>query len=274
MKKRTKYLTYLFLTLYAIISIFPLIWLLGFSLKTNREVMMNSAFALPETFLYENYVEAWVRGNVEGYFFNSVFVGIVSLIFTLIFGSMIAYAITRMRFKGQQALLFLFLAGMMVPIHASLIPIFIILKNLGLLKSYLAVILPYVGFGLPLAIFIFSNFLRSVPYELEQAAFIDGCGVIRAFVSIIVPTIKPAFATVGIFTFISNWNEFIMAATFLRDAAKKTLPQGLMAFQGEYSAQWGPMGAAIVISSLPLILVYIFFSEQIEKSFAAGAVLK
>ncbi len=267
-------ITYILLTIFSVFQIFPLVWLINFSFKTNKEVVTKSAFALPEKIMYENYIEAWVKGNVGAYFFNSLIVGIICLSATLLLSSMIAYAITRMKFKGSKCILFLFLAGMMVPIHAALIPLFIILNKLSLLESYLSIILPYIGFGMPLAIFIFSNFLRSIPYELEQAAFIDGCGVTRAFFSIIIPVIKPAFATVGIFTFMTNWNEFIMASTFLQDPAKKTLPQGLMAFQGQYSAQWGPMGAAIVIASLPILIIYIFFSQQIEKSFTAGAVLK
>lgn len=273
-KKKLKILVYAGLGIFSVLQILPLLWLATFSLKTNKEIVTKHAFHLPERFLYENYILAWTKGKVASYFGNSVLVALVSLAVTLLLGAMIAYAITRMRFRFRKGLLFLFLAGMMVPIHAALIPLFILLKNMGLLKSYLAVILPYIGFGMPLAIFIFSNFLKAIPFELEEAAFIDGCGVLRSFFSIILPVIKPAFATVGIFTFMANWNEFIMAATFLQDASKNTLPLGLMAFQGQYSAQWGPMGAAIMIASLPVLLLYLFFNEAIENSFTAGAILK
>ena len=129
---------------------------------------------------------------------------------------MMGYAITRMKWRGSNAALGFLMLGMMVPIHATLIPLFLIMQKAGLLNTHWCIIIPYIAAGLPLAVFIISNFLRSIPHELEEAAFIDGCGVIKSFVHIIIPVLKPAVATVAIFTFMSNWNEFIMASTYLQ----------------------------------------------------------
>lgn len=273
-KKLRALFVYILLSLYALVQIFPLLWTVLISLKTNAEIALGGILSLPESPVYSNYQEAWVEGHVQEYLFNTIFISAASVALTLLLSSMVAYAIARMKWRFGEALSFLFLAGLMVPIHAILIPLFITLKNLGILSTYLALILPYTAIGMPLGIFIFANFMRSVPFELEAAAFIDGCSVPQAFFKVMLPVVTPAFATVGIFTFLNNWNEFIMAATFLQNPKLRTLPLGLMAFQGEYSARWGPMGAAILIASVPIIIVYLFFSDRVEESFTAGAILK
>lgn len=262
------------LSIFSIIQIFPLIWIINFSLKSESEIYTTSSLKLPAAPMFSNYAEAWVKGNVADYFLNSVFVTFVSVIITVALSCMMGYAITRMQWKGSNLVLTFLMLGMMIPIHATLIPLFLIMQKAGLLSSHWCIILPYIAVGLPLAVFIISNFLRSIPRELEEAAVMDGCGVVRIFVSIIMPVLKPAVATVAIFTFMSNWNEFIMASTYLQKSEMYTLPIGLTAFRGSYSAALGPMAAAIVITCVPLIAFYCLCSEQVEKSFAAGAVLK
>lgn len=277
MRRKTstlRILIYCMLFIFAIIQVFPLIWTFMISFKTNEQIMLDGTFSLPDRWMVENYMIAWTKGKVQDYFLNSVLVASISVAFTLLFSSMIGYAIARMRWRLSGLTLYLFMAGLMVPIHAILIPVFIILKDLGLLSSLLSLILPYITIGMPLGVFIFTNFLRSLPFELEAAAFIDGCSVIGAFFRIILPVIQPSFVTVGIFCFLHNWNEFIMASTFLQNPRLKTLPLGLMAFQGDFSVQWGQMAAAILIASIPVIIAYIIFSERVEASFAAGALLK
>lgn len=273
-KKMTASLRYLVLGVFAVIQIFPFLWLVLFSFKTDSEIHNKSALALPESFHWQNYVDAWVQGNVGRYFLNSVFVTLVSVGLILLLSSMIAYGLTRMRWRFQGGVLAVIMLGMMIPIHATLIPLFILMQKMGLLSSHLSIILPYIVTGLPMAVFIFSNFLRSIPKELEAAAYIDGSGVCRTFFAIIMPTLKPAISTVAIFSFMNTWNEFIMASTFLQEQSLNTLPIGLKAFQGMYLTSWGPLGAAIVISTVPLLLFYVIFSEQVEKSFTAGSILK
>ncbi|MDY3917416.1 MAG: carbohydrate ABC transporter permease [Candidatus Limivivens sp.] len=273
-RKMKKTLVYVILAIFAVIQIFPLVWLVNYSFKSNAEIYTKSSFAIAENIGPANYISAWVKGSIAKYFGNSVIVTLVSVAATLILACMMAYAITRMRWKFSNAVLAFLMVGMMIPIHATLIPLFVLLQKIGLYSTRWSLIIPYTAVGLPLAVFIFSNFLRSIPHELEEAAFIDGCSVVRAFAQIILPSLKPAIATVAIFTFMSNWNEFIMASTYLQKSDLYTLPLGLTAFQGTHGSEMGPMAAAILIASVPLLIFYCIFSEQVEKSFTAGAVLK
>ena len=274
MKKRIAAIVFIILSVFAVVQVSPLIWLVSVSFKTNGEIFGKSPLALPEGIHVQNYVSAWIDGNVAGYFFNSVIITASTVVLVLILSSMIAYAITRMKSRINHIVLPLIMAGMTIPIHAILIPLFLALQKMHLLGTYFAVILPYTTIGMPLGVFVFSNFMRSMPRELESAAFIDGCGVIRSFFSIILPTLRPAIATIAIFQFMSSWNEFIMAVTFLNNKNLYTLPVGLAAFKGTFMTDWGPLCAAMVISAIPLLIFYFIFSEQVEKSFSAGAVLK
>ncbi|SFF25976.1 raffinose/stachyose/melibiose transport system permease protein [Paenibacillus algorifonticola] len=265
---------YTFMSFIGLLQLIPLVWLVLISFKNNAEIQSNSAFSLPETWQIQNYVDAWVQGEIGDYFFNSVLVTTVTVIVVLLLGSMMAYALTRMRFRWSGVLSIIILSGVMVPVHATLVPLFTLLRDLGLLKSQLAIILPYITVNIPIAIFILSSFLRGLPKELEEAAFIDGYGVIRAFFHVVLPLLRPALASVGIFIFLNVWNELLMAVTFIQKSSLRTLPLGLMNFSGEYSVEWGPLCAAMFISTIPLIIIYLFFSEQLEKSFTAGSILK
>jgi raffinose/stachyose/melibiose transport system permease protein len=160
----------------------------------------------------------------------------------------------------------------MVPIHAVLLPVFIMLRNMKMLNSYQALILPYIAFALPMAIFILVGFFQSLPKELEESAFLDGCSIYGTFFKIILPLVKPAIATVSIFTFLSTWNEMVFAITFISKNEFKTLTVGILQMVGQYSTDWGSMGAGLVIATLPTILVYMIFSNQVESSMTAGAV--
>ena len=275
MKKKTcKILAYAAMLLFALIQIFPFLWLINFSLKGTAQIFTESSLTLPNPVIWNNYQEAWFKGNVAKYFMNSVLVSAVSVGGILLIAGMMAYAITRLTWKWKKGTFNLLMLGMMIPIHATLIPLFIVLKKMHLLSTHMVIILPYIATGLPLAVFIYSNFIRSIPFEMESAAAIDGCSVTKMYFKIILPILKPATATIAIFSFMSIWNEFIMASTFLQNQSLNTLPVGLMAFKGQYLTDWGPLGAAIVIASIPILLFYFIFSEQVEKSFAAGAALK
>ncbi|NQX47855.1 carbohydrate ABC transporter permease [Paenibacillus tritici] len=265
---------YLLMILIAVLQLFPLYWLVVSAFKDNSEIIGGVVWALPTEWRFSNFSEAWVSAKVNQYFFNSVSVTLITLFCVLLFASMMAYALTRMRFKYNGLILFILLMGVMVPIHATLIPLFMILKNLGILSSRLSIILPYIAVNLPIGVYMLSAFLRSMPKELEEAAFIDGCGVIKSFFKVVLPLLKPPLASVAIFVFLAVWNELLMAATFIQKESLRTLPLGLMNFSGQYSISWGPLAAAMVISTLPILLAYVLFSDQMEKSFTAGAILK
>ena len=265
---------YVLMGVIAVLQLFPLYWLVISSFKDNTEIIGRAVWALPRVWQFTNFTDAWVSAKVNQYFFNSVFVTAVTLFFVLLFASMMAYAISRMKFKWNDVILYILLIGIMVPIHATLIPLFIILKNLGILSSRLSIILPYIAVNLPIGVYILTAFFRSMPKELEEAAFLDGCGVVKSFFKVVLPTLKPPLASVAIFVFLSVWNELLMAATFVQKEELRTLPLGLMNFSGQYSISWGPLSAAMVISTIPIVLTYVLFSEQMEKSFTAGSILK
>lgn len=265
---------YTLMILIAILQLFPLYWLITSAFKDNSEIIGGDVWALPKTWRFNNFSEAWVSAKVNQYFFNSVLVTLITLFFVLLFASMMAYALTRMRFKYNGVILFILLMGVMIPIHATLIPLFMILKNFGILSSRLSIILPYIAVNLPIGVYMLTAFMRTMPKELEEAAFMDGCGVMKSFFKVVLPLLKPPLASVAIFVFLAVWNELLMAATFIQKESLRTLPLGLMNFSGQYSISWGPLAAAMVISTLPILLAYTLFSEQMEKSFTAGAILK
>jgi len=256
----------------AVVQFFPLYWLVSFSLKNNAEIFAGNIIGLPESFRFSNYSAAIANGEILRYFLNSVFVTFSTVVVSSVLAAMAAYAIVRMEWKLSKLTLILFLTGLMIPLHAVLLPLFVLLRDLDLLNSYLALLLPYSAFSLPVAIFIFSGFLESIPREMEEAAFIDGASIYRTFFSIILPMLKPAIATVAIFTFLSNWNELMFAVTFISDKAFKTLPVGIRAFVSQYSTDWGPIGASMVIAVLPTIIIYALLSKQVQESFRAAGI--
>lgn len=267
-----KSILFIFLGVWAFIQIYPLFWLLLFSFKSNDEIFGGNIMGLPHKWLISNYVTALTSGNVFRYFLNSVIVTGITIIISSVLIASASYAIARMKWKLSKPVLFIFLMGMMIPINATLLPIFLILQKVKLLNTYLALILPYIAFALPMGIFILTSFMISIPRELEEAAFIDGCNVYQVFIKIIIPIVRPALATIAIFTYLSSWNELMFANTFINDEVKKTLTVGIMSLSGQYLTNWGPIGAGLVIATVPTIVIYALLSEQVQQSLVAGAI--
>nr|WP_208607115.1 carbohydrate ABC transporter permease [Paenibacillus typhae] len=267
-----KILLQVLLILVAVTQIYPLIWLAFFSLKDNSEIFSGDVAGFPKHFLWSNYTKALSEGHILTYFFNSVLVTAVSILLVLILSAMTGYAITRMNWKLSNLTMTIILLGMMVPIHAALLPLFMVLKNAGLLNTYWALIIPYVAFGIPMAVFILGSFFKGVPRELEEAAVIDGCGIYRTFFSIILPLVRPAVSTVAIFTFLSCWNELMFAVTFINKESYQTLTVGMMSMVGTYITQWGIIGAGLMITTIPTILIYLLLNKQVQQSMIAGAI--
>ena len=218
---------YTALVVVAFIQLFPLYWMFSFSLKDNSEIFGGNPIGLPGKWLWSNYSNALLGGNVGRYFFNSVVVTGVTILITVVFSVMASYALTRMVFKLRKPINSFFLLGLTVPLHSALLPIFIMLRNLKMVNSYGALIIPYSAFAIPMAILIFSGFMASLPKELEEAACIDGCSIYKIFFNIILPLMKPAIATVTIFTFLQAWNELMYAVVFISDVKYKTLTVGI-----------------------------------------------
>lgn len=262
---------YVLLIGFTILCVYPLVWLFLASFKTNAELYTNT-WGLPEQWSMTNYVNAVVKGGVFRYFGNSVIIAVSVVLVTVILATMASYAIARMHWKLANLTHSIFLLGMMIPIYALVIPLFSIFKGMGLLDTHLAVIIPQIAVGFPLAIFIICGFMRSIPTELEEAAIIDGCTVFQCFFKIILPIAKSSVVTVAVVQFINVWNDLLLPRIFLTDSSKMTLPVGLTNFQAMYSTDYVGMIAAVIITIIPSIVVYILLHKQIMEGMVAGAV--
>ena len=263
---------YAVLILWAAISLFPVYWMLTFSLKNNAEIFGENVIGLPKYWVWENYSRALHTGDMPRYFLNSVIVAVSTILITLAASVMATYAMTRLQWKGSKTMNKFFMLGLTIPIHASIVPLYTTLSRLKMLNSYWALIIPYSAFSLAMGILICIGFMGDIPYDLDEAAFIDGCGVWGIFVRIIAPLMTPAVATVGIYTFLQCWNELMFANVFISKDALKTLPVGVQALSGQYTTDWGPIGAALSLATIPTLIVYVFLSKRIQDSFIAGAV--
>ena len=263
---------YTVLIIWTFVSLFPLYYMLMFSLKDNSEIFGSNVIGLPKHWLWSNYKKALIAGNMGLYFFNSCVVTGLTILFTILFSLMAAYALERMIWKGRKQVNALFMFGLTVPIHAAILPIFIILRKFHMLNSYQSLIVPYVAFALAMAIMICSSFMISIPVELEESACIDGAGIYKIFWAIICPLMKPAFASVAIFTFLQAWNELMFAIIYISDSKYRTLSVGIQSLSGAYTTDWGPIGAGLVIATFPTLIIYLFMSKKIQSSLMAGAI--
>ena len=263
---------YVVLILFAVIQIYPLIFLLFFSLKDNNEIYGGNVMGLPKTLHWSNYKNALVNANVIHYLFNSILVTAIVILVSGVLACMVSYAIARMRVKINNMVKTFFSIGLMIPLHAVLLPVFIMLRNMKMLDTYQAIIIPYIAFALPMAIFFMIGFFKTLPLELEESAYLDGCGIFRTFFQIILPLVKPALATISIFTFLSTWNEMMFAITFINSDKYRTLTVGIMQMVGKYTTDWGTMGAGLVIATLPTVVIYLLFSNQVQSGMVSGAV--
>ena len=270
--KWTDVLVQVLLIVWAAICLFPVYWMFTFSLKSNEEIFGANVMGLPQNWLWSNYSRALTVGNMGRYFMNSLLVTFVSIVFVLVAAIMATYAMTRLHWKGRKRMNSFFMLGLTIPIHAAIVPLYTTLSRMSLLNTYWALIIPYSAFSLSMGILISTGFMGDIPYDLDEAAFLDGCGVWGIFFRVIVPLMLPAVSTVGIYTFLQCWNELMFATVFISKEAFKTLPVGIQGLSGQYTTEWGPIGAALTLATVPTLIVYIFLSRQIQESFIAGAV--
>ena len=271
--KIKKTLIYLFLAVFTFIQIFPFYWLVTFSFKSNTEIFdSNNLVGLPKVWHLENFSKALMGGEILRYLLNSVFYAAVTVVVSTLLASMVAYAINRMYWKAKGIVAAIFSLGIMIPVQATLLPLFQGLDRLGIRGGYLGLMLPYITFAMPMTVMILGGFFKALPREIEEAACIDGCNIFNMFFKIILPMIRPGIATSCIFAFLNTWNELLFANTFVDDAKYKTLPVGIMSFVGEHSTNWGIIGAGMVIATLPTVLIYLLLSKQVQESFTVGAV--
>ncbi len=262
---------YTFLVLLAIIYIVPLLWVLITSLKDDSTLML-SPWAMPASLEWGNYEFAWTKGHLGTAMLNSLIVCSTTLVISMLFGSMAAFAIAKLRWKLSKLALYYFLIGMMIPIHTILIPLFVQFSGWKMSNTLIGIIIPYITFSLPITIYIMVGFFEGIPNELFEAACIDGCSVYKMFGMVAIPLAKTGFMVTGLMSFVSNWNELLLAMVFISDEAKKTLPVSLTKFVGPYHTNYCQMFAAIMIAIVPTIIAYVAFANQIVEGLTAGAV--
>jgi raffinose/stachyose/melibiose transport system permease protein len=262
----------LLLLSYAAVVVYPLLIMLASSVKTTGEIFESPLGLIPDTIRWANYIDAWNLANFGTYFRNSIFVGIVSVFFILFFGSMSAYVLARFNFPGNRIIYLLFLAGFMIPVRLAIVPLFIMMRDLRLLDTLWSLILVYIAAGMPFTIFLMVNFFRHIPSDLEDAAVLDGAGPFQVYYQIMLPLVRPALATVGLFHFLNVWNDFFFPLIFIRSDELRTVPLGVSTFFGEYSNDWSLLFAALSISILPVIVVYLLASKQFISGLTAGAI--
>ena len=252
------------------VTTLPFLFVIVTSLKTQEETFSAPVWALPAHLYFGNYL-AVLHGPYFTYFRNSFFVVGVSVVLIVLLSAMAAYVFARMRFRLNKLLFGLVVAGMIVPLHATLVPIYLLTRNLGIYDTQFALIGPYVALSLPISIFILTEFMRQIPHELEEAAQLDGCGPFKIFWRIFFPLSTPGLATVAIYNGIALWKEFIFAYMLTSTTAHRTLPLAIWDFQGQYSSNIPAMLAVVTMTSLPLIVAYAFGQERLIKGMMAGS---
>ncbi|MEG1012230.1 MAG: carbohydrate ABC transporter permease [Ruthenibacterium sp.] len=263
------------LGVFALASVYPLLWMLINSFKDTTEIMTGQSFGLPAVWKLENYTDALFNRGILRFFFNSVLVTSCTIALTVVLSIMLSYALTRMKWKLSLRLSKTITLGILLPSQIVIVPIFIMLRQMHLINNPLALVLTISAFNIAMATLMCSSFLQGIPYEMEEAAILDGAGIVRILVSIIVPMIKPAIATMCINVFVNSWNEFIYALVLMQGEKFRTLPVALMNYaSGKYGTDYGGMFAAMILTSILPVLLFVFFSNEVEKTFSAGAILK
>ncbi|EGK11929.1 sugar ABC superfamily ATP binding cassette transporter, membrane protein [Desmospora sp. 8437] len=273
MRKKTGFWFYLFLTGFLLVVLFPFIWQALTSLKPPGELFGENAFRpVPEHPTMDNYVKVFTQRPFATYLWNSTWVAVVTTAYCVFVAAIAAYAIARLRFKGKSIVLGITLAVSMFPQIATISPIFMFMEKMGLTNSYTGLIIPYTTFALPLALWNLTNFFRKIPFELEEAAKMDGATTWQALWRVIFPLAVPGTFTTAILVFIAAWNEFFFALTLNTEESMKTVPVGIALFQGRFSIPWAEISAASVIVTIPLVLMVLLFQRRIVDGLTTGAV--
>ncbi|WP_459253024.1 carbohydrate ABC transporter permease [Arthrobacter antibioticus] len=259
------------LTLWSLLVLVPLGWTLMSSFKTTTEIF-SSPFSLPADWKFENYVNAWNTAGIGTYFFNTVIVVGFALVIVMVLGAMCAYVLARYVFPGSRAIYYLMLAGLTFPIFLAIVPLFFILKNMGLLNTLPGLIIVYVAFALPFTVFFLFSFFKALPSEIAEAAQIDGAGEWRTFFQVMLPMAKPGMASVAIFNFLGLWNQYLIPVAINTNRENYVLSQGIAAYAGQqgYAVDFGSLFAAAVIVVVPVLIMYILFQRQLQGSVSAG----
>ena len=263
--------SHVLLAIWTIIVIVPFLWVVLSSFKTTKEILA-SPFSLPAHWQFDNYAHAWTDAGIRQFFLNTVIVVSVALVLVMLLGAMCAYVLARFTFPGARAIYYLMLAGLTFPIFLAIVPLFFILKNIGLINTLPGLIMVYVAFALPFTVFFLYAFFRTLPDDVYEAALIDGAGEWKTFFRIMLPMARPGIAAVAIFNFLGLWNQFLLPVALNSDQSKYVLTQGMASFasQAGYAVDFGALFAAVVITVVPVLIVYVIFQRRLEGSVSRG----
>ena len=265
------YFKWIIIIIFVIYAVFPFLWLVLTSLKTNAELLDNP-FSLPNKFQFKNYKEAVTSAGLGQLIINSLIISGIATFINIIISSMFAYSISRHKFFGSNFLFLMVVSGILVPLNALIIPYFAIINYLNLYDTRIGLILVYSAVGLPVSIYILTEFFKSIPKEIEEASVVDGCNFLQRYIKIMLPLSVPGLMTAGTFQFILCWNEFIYAMLLTSSKNIRTIQFGISYFTNEFFSDYVSMFAAIVISIIPSITVFILFQERVITGLTAGAV--
>jgi N-acetylglucosamine transport system permease protein len=259
------------LAIWSIVVIVPFLWVLLSSFKTTKEILA-SPFSLPAHWRFDNYAHAWTDAGIRSYFLNTVIVVGAALVLVMLLGSMCAYVLARFRFPGARFIYYSMLAGLTFPIFLAIVPLFFILKNASLLNTLPGLTLVYVAYALPFTVFFLYAFFKALPDDVYEAALIDGAGEWRTFFQIMLPMARPGIAAVAIFNFLGLWNQFLLPVALNTDLNRYVLTQGMAEFasQAGYAVDFGALFAAVVITVVPVLIVYVIFQRRLEGSVSRG----
>lgn len=270
-EKICRIIAYIFISIMVILAITPFIYVILTALKTTEQIYDPNQI-IPTHITFDNFYHVLFKSNFVRYFINSVFITVVTTSICMVLSTMAAYGLTRYKIWGAEAIKMGVLMTRMFPGILLCVPFYIIMKNLHLIDSYVGLIMMYISFTLPFAIWNTCAFFSSIPWELEEAAMIDGCNRIRAFFSVIIHVAKPGLFVTALLSFITSWDEYMYASIFINTTMKKTLQVGMQDFVGQYSVDWGLLMSAVVISLIPIFLFFALVQKNLVQGLSAGAV--
>jgi raffinose/stachyose/melibiose transport system permease protein len=258
-------------TLFLVVVLYPLVWLILSSFKTTQEFATQPTWALPQGFAWQNYVQAWNSG-MGTYFLNSILAVFPSLFLILAISVSAAFGLEVMTWRLRNPVLFLFLAGIMVPLQLVLLPLFTVYFQAGLIDTRWALIITYTAFGLPLSVFLMAGFFKSVPREVMEAAVLDGANIYKVFYRVALPMVANGLVTIALVQFFFLWNDLLFSLTFISSDSNRTIQTGLLNFTGQYGqVDWGPTFAAISLAVIPTLILYLVLNQQVIKGLASGS---
>lgn len=266
-----KILRNVFLLFIITISIVPFIWVFISSFKTNAEIL-ESALSLPSKWSFDGYINAFKLSPLHKFYLNSIIIAVSSTFLNVFFVGMAAYVLARFEFRFKNIILMIFSISLLLPMTSLIHPVYMTISKIGLHDTKFALIIVYAALGLPASLYILRSYFLSIPKSIEEAAYVDGAGFCRTYIEIIIPIAKPGFATAAVLQFLLSWNEFLYAVVLTNSQSNRTLPVALSYFTSQFSFNYTAMFAAIVMVSVPSIVIFVILQEQVVKSLTAGSV--